>query len=92
MIKKSFVATTATAALRLLWERGFFRSWRTKGAVEGELARGGYHFSGPELGMALMRAPHLTRKGTKGSYQYVQKYPFDKDAVAAIKPTKKVQK
>ncbi len=76
MKQHSAVVTTATAALKLCWEKGFFRNWRTRGAVETELGRLGYHFSGPELGMALMRAPHLTRKGPKGKYQYIQKYPF----------------
>lgn len=27
-----------------------------------------------------MRAKHLTRKGNKGHYQYIQKYPYSRDA------------
>jgi len=88
MEKRSLIATTATASLKFLWERGFFRNWKTKGAVETELSRHGYHFSGPELGMALMRAPHLTRKGRPGTYQYIQKYPF----VALPVPSEKSNK
>jgi hypothetical protein len=26
--------------------------------------------------MALKRANHLTRRGKRGSYEYIQKYPF----------------
>jgi hypothetical protein len=88
MKQQSGVVTTATAALKLLWGKSFFRGWRTKAAVETELARLGYHFSNPELGMALMRAPHLTRKGPKLKYQYIQKYPFVAEQVGSKKPSK----
>jgi hypothetical protein len=92
MKKPSAIATTATAALRLLWARTFFRSWRTSAAVEAELARHGYHFSRPELGMALMRAPHLTRKGRRGAYQYIQKHPFVDNAEKATLSEKRRSK
>jgi hypothetical protein len=84
--KPSKIARTATEALKLLWERGFFRNWRKKAAIEQHLNKSGYNFSGPELGMALKRAGHLTRKGKHGSYEYIQKYPFSAEK---IKPTKK---
>lgn len=89
MKQKTAIATTATAALLNLWETGFFRSWRTKAAVETQLAKDGYHFSGPELGMALMRGRHLTRKGSKGSYQYIQKHPFAAELKTSYKSARR---
>ena len=74
--RKTKVAKTATEALKILWEEGFFRTWRKRGAIEGYLAKRSNHFSGPELGMALKRARHLTRRGKLGSYEYIHKYPF----------------
>lgn len=74
--KVSRIAKTATEALKILWEQRFFRNWRKKGVIEQHLNKAGYNFSGPELGMALKRAGHLTRKGKHGSYEYIQKYPF----------------
>lgn len=70
------IAKTATEALKILWEEGFFRAWKKKGPIEDHLAKRGNHFFTPELGMALMRAPHLTRRGKQGGYEYIQKYPF----------------
>jgi hypothetical protein len=67
---------TATEALRILWEEGFFSSWKKKAFIDESLDKRGNHFSDAELGMALMRAKHLTRKGKRGSYEYIQKYPF----------------
>jgi hypothetical protein len=70
------IAKTATEALRVLWEEKFFASWKHKGQVVEALAKEGNHFSDAELGMALMRANHLTRRGKRGHYEYIQKYPF----------------
>jgi len=75
-------ARTATEALQLLWRLRFFREWRKKPAIEEFLSKRGNHFSDAELGMALKRARHLTRRGKRGSYEYIQKYPFtDEKAV-----------
>lgn len=68
-------ATTATATLKILWEEGFFSNWRKINSTAEHLAKRGNHFSVAELGMALMRAKHLTRRGKKGAYEYIQKYP-----------------
>lgn len=73
---QSKIAKGATAALVILWESGFFRSWRSRGAIDGQLGKMDHHFSGPELGMALRRAKHLTRRGQAGKYEYIQKYPY----------------
>jgi hypothetical protein len=73
------IAKGATAALTMLWEEGFFRSWRNANAIDAQLGHTGHHFSSPELGMALKRARNLTRRGTRGKYEYIQKYPFSAD-------------
>ena len=70
------IAKSATAALIILWEEGLFRHWKKKGAIDERLGKEGYHFTTPELGMALKRAKYLTRKGKHGSYEYIQKHPF----------------
>ena len=69
--------------MKLLWEDNFFGAWRKKDAVVDELAKRENHFSDAELGMALMRADHLTRRGRRGSYEYIQKYPFVPEASEA---------
>jgi hypothetical protein len=77
--RKAQVAKTATEALKILWEESFFRGWKKKLAVDEILGKKGNHFSDAELGMALMRAKHLTRRGKRGNYEYIQKYPFVAD-------------
>jgi hypothetical protein len=74
--RPSTVARTATEALQHLWEEGFFRSAKKGAAIDAHLGKRGNNFSPPELGMALKRARHLTRRGKRGSYEYIQKYPF----------------
>ncbi len=74
--RKTRIATTATQALKILWEENFFSGWKKKAAIEQSLGKRGNHFSDAELGMALKRAKHLTRKGKRGSYEYIQKHPF----------------
>jgi hypothetical protein len=86
--KSGSAARTATEALRILWEEGFFESWKSKAPVVAALAKRGNHFSDAELGMALMRGNHLTRKGKRGSYEYIQKYPHAVDIEQGTKKTK----
>lgn len=78
MTIKGKVAKSAPDALVLLWQEGFFDSWRSKGEIEDHLGKKGYHFS-DALKMALTRVKHLTRKGKHGSYEYIQKYPFTQE-------------
>jgi hypothetical protein len=78
--KTARAATSATEALKILWEENFFVGWKKVGPIEDVLAKRGNHFSDAELGMALKRAKHLTRKGKRRNYEYIQKYPY---AVAA---------
>jgi hypothetical protein len=72
----------------MLWKESFFRNWRNQPSIVERLAKRHNHFSPPELGMALGRAKHLTRRGKRGNYEYIQKYPFVEEEVAA-KPQKK---
>lgn len=69
------VARTATEGLKLLWLEGFLREWRNWSAIKDALAKKGNHFTDAELGMALKRAKHLTRRGKPGKFEYVQKFP-----------------
>ena len=80
--KRNGVAKTATEGLKLLWEDRFFLGWKDKAAIDAALSKKGNHFSDPELGMALKRARHLTRKGKRSSYMYIQKYPYVANEVA----------
>ena len=70
------IATTATEALYILWEEGFFKDWHKVKSIEEHLNKRDNHFSQAELGMALKRAKYLTRRGTRVSYEYIQKHPF----------------
>ena len=74
--RKAKIAKSAPEALNILWQEAYFRTWRNQAAIVGHLAKRGNNFSGPELGMALKRATHLTRRGRRGGYEYIQKYPF----------------
>jgi hypothetical protein len=87
--RKAQVAKTATQALVILWQESFFRAWKNKGAIDQTLAKRGNNFSTPELGMALRRAKHLTRRGKAGSYEYIQKYPYV--PADETRPTKKIK-
>ena len=87
--RKSRVTKTATEALTILWQESFFSKWRKQNAIVERLAKRGNNFSGPELGMALKRAKHLTRGGKRGAYEYIQKYPFVQEE--APKKSRKVK-
>ncbi len=70
---------TATEMLKVLWSEKYFVEWRKYSAVVDELSKRHYHFSDPELGMALKRASHLTRKGKRMQFEYIQKYPYTEE-------------
>jgi len=74
------IAKTATEALNFLWTESFFQKWKTLSAIDETLSKRRHHFSAAELGMALKRAKYLTRKGKRGSYEYIEKYPFQTEA------------
>ena len=73
------IMKSATDALKVLWEDNFFQEWRKISEIDDVLSKNHHHFSSAELGMALKRAKHLTKKGKRCSYEYIQKYPFIKN-------------
>jgi hypothetical protein len=75
-------ARTATEALLMLWREGFLRTWQSQPKIVGHLAEIDHHFEGPELGMALRRARYLSRRGERGGYEYIQKYPHTEEDAA----------
>jgi hypothetical protein len=81
--EKTEVAKTATEVLGMLWREGFFRKSQTQPKIVAHLASKDHNFGGPELGMALKRAKYLTRRGTRGCYEYLQKYPFVEEKLPA---------
>jgi len=77
--KGTKITKTATQALKILWEKGIFRNWVKITNVVEELSKKGYHFPSTNIDKALQRAKYLTRRGKRGSYEYIQKYPFTKE-------------
>ena len=73
------VAKTCTEALKLLWADGFFADWKDWAAIVEALGELGNHFASTALGKALERAKYLTRRGRRGAYMYIQKYPAAAD-------------
>ncbi|MFA4998598.1 MAG: hypothetical protein WC514_01110 [Candidatus Paceibacterota bacterium] len=78
-MENKIIAKTATEALKNLWEEGSFKTWEKISDIIKHLAKRGNNFADAELGMALKRAKHLTRRGKRGHYEYIQKYPFAKE-------------
>jgi len=74
--KSKKIAKGATESLKILWENGFFKGWRNYPQIVDQQAQEDYHFSMAENCMALKRAKYLTRRGKRGNYEYIQKYPF----------------
>ncbi len=70
------IAKSAPDSLKLLWLNGFFKAWKKYAQVVKKLSDDGYNFTTAELGMALKRAKHLTRRGKRTNYEYIQKYPY----------------
>jgi hypothetical protein len=89
--KTGRAAKSATEALLILWEEGFFVAWKKWAAAEEALAKRGNHFSKAELGMALMRAKHLTRRGKKNHYEYIQKYPHKLESTPRLTKDEKAR-
>lgn len=79
MAQTKLIAKTATRALKVLWSEGFFQDWRKASDIDESLSARHHHFSQAELGMALLRAKYLTRRGNRGDYAYIQKHPFTED-------------
>ena len=75
MHKGSKKIISATGRLQWLWEQGVFKVAKKLSDIKVRLAKDGYNFTATELGMALKRARYLTRRGKRGNYEYIQKYP-----------------
>jgi len=86
--KNRKIIKTATEALKVLWQEGFFKTRQNNSKIVSNLAKRGNNFSPAELGMALKRAKHLTRRGKRGNYEYIQKHPYFKENLE-IKSKKK---
>ncbi|HJW20479.1 MAG TPA: hypothetical protein VJ571_07990 [Candidatus Nitrosotalea sp.] len=64
-------------AIVLLYENEFFKEERKLLDVTTTLSKQGYNFNRNSVYMALEGADFLNKKGTRGSYKFVQKYPFN---------------
>jgi len=73
------IARTATEAIKLLWSVGFLDNWKKVVQFHERLGKDGYHFTSGEIGMALKRAKYLTRRGARGTFEYIQKHPYIDD-------------
>lgn len=70
------IAKTATEALKILWKEGVFRNWVRISIVVEELSRKEYHFPLTNISKAMKRSKYLIRRGKRGNYEYIQKYPY----------------
>ena len=71
----SSIATRPSAAVELLYRKGFFKESRKLADAFDELRNEGYNFSRPSIFMALKAAAFLAQTGRRGSYGFVQKFP-----------------
>ena len=70
------IARTAPGALTILWKEKFFMKGKSMAETKKALEEKGYNFTNPNLSMALKNAKFLTKRGSKGHFRYVQKYPY----------------
>ena len=70
------VAKTAPEALKILWKDKAFIKAKDYQSIEQALEKRGYNFTDKNLMMALGSSRFLTRRGKRGNYKYIQKYPF----------------
>ena len=72
---KSTAIMGPAAALKKLYYEHFFKTEKNIAEVMKKLSDEGINFSIQLISMALYRAKYLTKKGSVGSYTYVQKQP-----------------
>jgi repressor of nif and glnA expression len=75
-MKSTEIATKPSEAIRLLWKDKVFLKPLSLAEVMQELEKRGYNFTLQAIDMRLKGSKYLTRKGPKGDYKYVQKYPY----------------
>lgn len=73
MIKRT--ANSAPEVLEILWQEGIFKTWHKFNSISQILEERGNNFPKPELSISLRKANFLTRRGTRGSFEYIQKLP-----------------
>jgi hypothetical protein len=73
--KREGTVTKPAGALDTLYAQGYFASERTLAEVREQLQHNGYNFGASSVLMALQAREYLQRRGSKGSYRFVQKYP-----------------
>ena len=64
-------------AIKRLWQGGQFKSPLSFAAIKAELTQEGFNFPNNTLMMALASANYLTKRGSKGSYQWSQRHPYN---------------
>jgi len=68
-------APTATSAIRVLYQNGFFKTKRKLPNIKSILTSKGMNFVGGHVSQALDRSSYLRREGKRGKFTYIQKYP-----------------
>lgn len=68
-------ARKPSEAVERMYRTGFFTDQRRLGEAMQQLGEDGYNFSRQSVHMALMSRAFLQRRGRKGSYHFIQKYP-----------------
>jgi hypothetical protein len=63
--------------ITVLWQQGHFKQKRSLADIKKALDGTGYSFTGENISMTLSRMKFLTRHGSKGSFTWKQKYPFN---------------
>ena len=64
-------------AVRDLWQKGKFKLSSSFATIKDELSQSGFNFPDNTLMMALSSARYLTRRGSKGSYTWSQRHPYN---------------
>jgi hypothetical protein len=64
-------------AIKRLWQREQFKSPLSFAGIKTELTQEGFNFPNNTLMMALANANYLTKRGSKGSYQWSQRHPYN---------------
>jgi hypothetical protein len=63
-------------AVETLYRAGFFSVAKSLGEVVKQVSlKLGYNFDSASILMSMKAAPYLLRRGSKGSYIFIQKYP-----------------
>jgi hypothetical protein len=73
--RRELAPTKPTGAVDGLYETQFFACERTLGQVMGKLGEDGFNFNAPSIFMALKSRDYIQRRGSRGSYRFVQKFP-----------------